>query len=283
MTQDIADSIRQGDYDAAGDAIADLGDNNDQLSREAKQALADSLGAAADNSAATPELQDAERKAAEALRNGTYGEIKKALDRIEPGCEKHRGRCNPPARPRQEFPYSICHRCRGRSYSSCFTEWGSAAGQDQQSGDSGEQGQQGQPNSGGISQPDASGQQAQPGDSANGAPNNTPGNEPGPPSGQGQGSGAGDAGLPGEGSRVDGPGSQALDPAGDPFALEGNEVPDPNNLRPGDGSEPPAMTLEGDAGSSGGATGPVPGRPHRRYRRNRRPADRQVGDTAEVL
>jgi hypothetical protein len=60
---------------------------------------------------------------------------------------------------------------------------------------------------------------------------------------------------------VDGPRGQDLDAAGNPFELEGEDQSDPNNLRPGDGGEPPAMTLEGEAGSSGTAQSPSEGGP----------------------
>ena len=221
--------------------------------------MTESLESAANDSANTPDLQDAERKAAEALRNGTYGEIKKALEDLGQAVKDTGDNVIPQQDLAKNFPTESATSAAGVPTPGTTQDEG-AEGQDQQSG---EQGQQGQQDSGGASQPDpnASGQQAQPGEGANGAPSTSQGGQPGAPSGQEQGSGAGDPGLPGEGSRVDGPGSQDLNPAGDPFALEGNEPPDPNNLRPGDGGEPPAMTLEGDTGNSGGATSPSKGGP----------------------
>lgn len=264
VTQDIADSLRQGDYGAAGDALSELGENNDQLSREAKEALTESLEKAANDSAGTPELQQAERNAAEALRNGTYGEIKKALEELGEAVKETGDDVIPQQELAQNFPTPSAGSAAGVPTPGGSDPTGqSQDGQTDQAGEPGEQGQPGDPNSGGVEQPDASGngQQAQPGEGSNGSPSNNAGNSPGQPGEQGQGSGAGDAGLPGEGSRVDGPRGQDLDAAGDPFDLEGNEAPDPNNLRPGDGSEPPAMTLEGDSGNAGGATGPSQGGP----------------------
>ena len=257
VTQGIADSIRQGDYNSAGDALAQLGANNDQLSSDAKEALADSLDAAADESSGTPGLQDAERKAAEALRNGTYGEIKKALEELGEAVKDTGGQVVPQQDLAKDFPTQPSTNPTPQD----GEDAGSSQDQQGQPGDSGQPGQPSQ-NQGGASVPGAgdNGQSPQPGDgSSSSAP--SPGSPGGAPDSQGRGSGAGDPGLPGEGSRVDGPRGQELDAAGDPFALQGNENPDPNNLRPGDGSEPPAMTLEGDAGNSGAATSPSNGGP----------------------
>ncbi len=263
VTQSIADSIRQGDYNAAGDALSQLGDNNDQLSQDAKEALAESLDSAADDSSDTPDLRDAERKAADALRNGTYGEIKKAMDDLGQAVKDTGDQVVPQQDLAKNFPTQPSASTtpaagqNGQSNQQDSSDDGQQS-QDQSSqpGDSSQQGQ------GGITQPDAAdnGQQPQPGTGDDGSGSPSQGAPGGPQSDQGQGSGAGDPGLPGEGSRVDGPKGQGLDVDGDPFALQGDEA-DPNNLRPGNGQEPPAMTLEGDASNSGGATSPSQGGP----------------------
>lgn len=260
VTQNTADSLRQGEYDTAGNQLAELGDNNDQLSQDAKEALSESLDAAANDSTGSPALQDAERKAAEALRNGTYGEIKKALEDLGQAVKDAGDNVVPQQDLAKNFP---TQSSTSTAASPSTTQESAPQSGDSQQGDSSQQGEQGQQtpqNDGSAGQPDASGsQQGEPSESASGAPANPSQSQPGAPGEQsGQGSGAG---LPGEGSRVDGPGSKDLDASGDPFALEGNEAPDPNNLRPGESGDPPAMTLEGDAGGAGGATGPAQGGP----------------------
>jgi hypothetical protein len=258
VTQSIADNLRQGDYDAAGDALSELGDNSDQLSDEAKDALAQSLESAASDSASTPDLQQAERDAANALRSGTYGEIKEALDALSEAVKETGDTVIPQDDLAKNFPDQPATNPapsdqagqEGQPDPNSESQSGEEEGS--QPGESSQQGE-GQSQSG-SDQPGANGSPGENGEG--GAPTNATGGEPGTATNQGQGSGAGDPGLPGEGSRVDGPRGKDLDAAGDPFELEGDNKASPNNLRPGSGEEPPAMTLEGEAGNSGKSTSP---------------------------
>ena len=262
VTQSIADSLRQGDYESAGNALSELGENNDQLSQDAKEALAESLDKAADDSAATPDLQQAEREAADALRNGTYGEIKEAMKNLGETVKGTGDDVIPQEDLARNFPDQPAGNPTPPASQPGQQDGGAGEpGQEpgEQAGESGEPGQPGE-NQGGIPQPSDSGGEGQ-SDGSAGAPSDNPGGAPGDPNAEGQGSGAGDPGLPGEGSRVDGPRGQNLDAAGDPFELEGESQSDPNNLRPGDGEEPPAMTLEGEEGNSGTAQSPSEGGP----------------------
>jgi hypothetical protein len=74
-----AESLQRGDYQQAGEQLAELARESDQLSREARNQLAQSLRRAAAESAAHPALAERERRAAEALAGRDYGNTESAL------------------------------------------------------------------------------------------------------------------------------------------------------------------------------------------------------------
>lgn len=78
--QGAADAIQRGDFPAARDQLATLGEEADQLSDAAKQQLSRALQQAANASAATDRaLSDRERQAAQALSRNTYADQRQAL------------------------------------------------------------------------------------------------------------------------------------------------------------------------------------------------------------
>src|SRR5439155_17724007 len=78
--QPAADAIERGDFPAARDQLANLGEEADQLSDAAKQQLSRALQQAAGAGTATDrQLADRERQAAQALSRNTYADQRQAL------------------------------------------------------------------------------------------------------------------------------------------------------------------------------------------------------------
>ena len=78
--QAAADAIQRGDFSAARDQLANLGEEADQLSEAAKQQLSRALQQAANAAAASDkQLADRERQAAQALSRTGYAEQRQAL------------------------------------------------------------------------------------------------------------------------------------------------------------------------------------------------------------
>jgi hypothetical protein len=78
--QAAADAIQRGDFSAARDQLANLGEEADQLSDAAKQQLSRALQQAANAAAATDKpLADRERQAAQALSRTGYADQRQAL------------------------------------------------------------------------------------------------------------------------------------------------------------------------------------------------------------
>ncbi|HEX8966532.1 MAG TPA: hypothetical protein VF937_01545, partial [Chloroflexota bacterium] len=78
--QTAANAIQQGDFAAAAEQVANLGDEADQLSDAAKRQLARALDqAAAATSASDRPLSDREHQAAQALNRAAYGDQRQAL------------------------------------------------------------------------------------------------------------------------------------------------------------------------------------------------------------
>ncbi len=78
--QAAADAIQRGDFSAARDQLANLGEEADQLSDAAKQQLSRALQQAANAAAATDRaLADRERQAAQALSRTAYADQRQAL------------------------------------------------------------------------------------------------------------------------------------------------------------------------------------------------------------
>ncbi|MEO6457367.1 MAG: hypothetical protein ABIO92_03700 [Chloroflexia bacterium] len=260
-TQSAADSLQQGDYGQAGDQLAELGQENDQLSEAAKQGLADSLDRAADESESTPDLQKAERSAAEALRKGNYKQIDEALKNLGEELKETAQNVIPQQELAQGFPeQSQESGQQGQEGQQQQGQQGKPS--DQQSGQPQEQGEQGQgQQEGGQSQSgeqsdgsqgDPQGQQGeQGGEGAQGGQQGQQGGEGQQnqsPGGGKDGEGDGQPGAPGQGTRVDGP-KDSADPnvEGNPFELENQ----PDQGKPSQDGERPALTLEGSAGASG--------------------------------
>ena len=252
-TQGAADSLKQGDYGEAADQLAELGQENDQLSEAAKSGLADSLDRAADESASTPDLQEAERSAAEALRKGNYKQIDEALKNLGEQLKDTAQDVIPQQELAQGFPEQSQQGQEGQQQGEQSDQ---QSGQQQQ----GEQGQQEGSQSQGSeqsngSQGDPQGQQGEQGGAGaqgeqgqqggEGQQNQSPG-------GGEEGEGDGQPGAPGQGTRVGGP-KDTADPnvQGNPFELENQ----PGQGKPSQDGERPALTLEGSAGASG--AGPV--------------------------
>ncbi len=275
VTQGVADDIRKGDYKGAGDALSDLGANNDQLSQDAKDSLAQSLDAAADDSSSTPGLQNAERRAAQALRNGDYNKTRQALEDLgqavkdagkdvvpqqdlarnfptaQPNGSQSQGQGNQSGQPGDQSP-SPSQQGQGQSQD-----------QSQAQGRQGDQSQQGQGQQGTGGQPDpgSNGSSPENGQSSNSSGGTSTQGSQGNTSGSPGATGGSNPGLPGEGSKVEGPLGQGLDAAGNPFEIQGNDNPDPNSTRPGDPQQPSALTLDTGPGTSGSASGPSTGGP----------------------
>ena len=74
-----AENIQRGDYDRAGEEIATLGTESDQLSPQAKAQLAQALRSAAAESQSTPDLAAKERRAADALAGRDYEAARRAM------------------------------------------------------------------------------------------------------------------------------------------------------------------------------------------------------------
>ena len=77
-----AEEIQRGDYARAGQEIANLGTESDQLSAQAKAQLAQALRSAAGESQATPELAAREQRAADALAGRDYEAARRALQEL---------------------------------------------------------------------------------------------------------------------------------------------------------------------------------------------------------
>ncbi len=81
--QPAADAIQRGDFSAARDQLASLGEEADQLSEAAKQQLGQALQQAANATAGTDRaLADRERQAAQALGRNTYADQRQAMHNL---------------------------------------------------------------------------------------------------------------------------------------------------------------------------------------------------------
>lgn len=76
---EAAESIKRGDYEQAARQIQELGTESDQLSQDAKNQLAQALRQAANESPSSPELGQAERRAADALMGRDYEAARQAF------------------------------------------------------------------------------------------------------------------------------------------------------------------------------------------------------------
>ncbi|HYP39277.1 MAG TPA: hypothetical protein VEX13_02870, partial [Chloroflexia bacterium] len=219
VTQQAADSLKQGNYDDAAEQLEKLAQENDQLSEAAKEGLADSLEKAAQASDSAPDLQQAERRAADALRNGDYGEVDAALRDLAKKVRETGENVIPQSELAEGFPEPAQGGDIGSEDQGSDQSQG---GEQDQAGDGqGQNGEQGDPNQAGADNPNEH---------------------------EGSG-GSGD----GKGSRVSDPqANKPLNVEGNPFELD--VQPDPGQSRPGaDNAERPALTLEGSSGTSAAA------------------------------
>ena len=94
--QPAADAIQQGNFSAAKQQLASLGDEADQLSDAAKQQLASALQQAANTSGQSDrQLADRERQAAQALGRGNYADQRQALRNLGDQVERSGARSEP--------------------------------------------------------------------------------------------------------------------------------------------------------------------------------------------
>lgn len=246
-TQGAADSLRQGNYGDAAKQLGELGQQNDQLSDQAKKGLSDALRRAADDSSSTPDLQNSERQAADALDKGDYNGINSALKDLGSAVQTTAGNIVPQQQLAKGFPQQSPDSAQNNQGQQSNNQ-GQSQGQDGQSSsqqngqnNSGNDQGQGQQGSGSNSQ----GQNGQSGNQANGQ--NGGGSDPSANQGQGQSGGAGKGQ-----SKVSGP----LDPAhqnvqGNPFELQGKG--DPGQTGQGDPSGQPGISMQGSGSGSDGA------------------------------
>ena len=80
--REVAESLRQGDYQRAAEQLREIGRQSDQLSDAAKQELAQALNRAAAQSRMDEELSNAESKAAKELQHGDYSSIVESMDEL---------------------------------------------------------------------------------------------------------------------------------------------------------------------------------------------------------
>lgn len=80
--REVAESLRQGNYDRAAQQLRELGRKSDQLSTSARQELADALNRAAINSQEARELSSSESEAAQALEKANYSSTVESMDKL---------------------------------------------------------------------------------------------------------------------------------------------------------------------------------------------------------
>ena len=85
---EIAQTLRQGDYQKASEQIRELGRQTDQLSQAAKDHLSQALSSSAAQSQALQQLARAENRAAQALQKPQSGETVYSMDRLAQAVEE---------------------------------------------------------------------------------------------------------------------------------------------------------------------------------------------------
>jgi hypothetical protein len=228
---EAADAIRRGNYEEAARAISELGTESDQLSQDAKNQLAQALRQAANDSAASPELSQAERRAADALAGRDYEAAARAMSDLADQVQTRSRNVIPQAEQNRAWDaVNQERRAQGQPDSP-----GSAQAQQQQQGQG--QGQQGRQQQQGQGQ----GQQGQ---------------SQQPQDGQGVGTAPSNGGPPGE-QRADGDPAPRLEAQGKPVEVElkPNEKP---GVRPGDADEEDNRPRD-DAGAISSSSSAAPG------------------------
>jgi hypothetical protein len=264
-TQSIADNLRNGNYDEAAKQLGELGQQNDQLSEQAKKDLADALDAASDDPNTTDDMRFKERQAANALRKGKYKDIDEALGNLGKSVQDTAGKVMTQEEMAQAFPSPTAGTGgAGQVPPAAPSQNGEQSAQDGQQGTQpGEQNQGGQSQQSGENQQGGGQQQGQGEQSQQSGGQNGQGKQSGE-QGQGEaGQGQGQQGQsqsggqaqneqPGQGNPGAGDGHRETGPTGpgsvnggasNPFELEGSK--DPKGGNPSDGNQP-ALSVEGD-------------------------------------
>ncbi len=250
-TQQAGDSLRQGNTEQAAQQLEELGQQNDQLSPDAKQGLGDALQRAAQDPATTPELRQAEQDAADALHSGDYKSIADSLKNLADAARQSAGQVVPQQELAKQFPEpptpgaSTSPSAQATADAQATAAAQPGQGDQQSQGDQQAQGdQQGQGDQEGQGDQQGQGQGDQ----------QAQGDQPSQGDQQGA-NGAGGAGS-GPGTRVLGPPDEQQLNAGDnPFELEGR--PNSGPTQPGDNAGP----QEPANGESAGIGAPQPVRP----------------------
>lgn len=258
-SQQASDSLRQGDYNKAASQLSQLGQQNDQLSDAAKQGLSDALNQAAQGSSTTPDLQQSEQAAADALANGDYRSIAGAMKELGQAVQSAGRDVVPQQQLAKNYPLPTPPPDQGQQQNGTGNgnsngqgQSGSQQGSGNQQGQQGQQGQSGQ--QGGAGQ---QGQDGQSGQSGQSGQNGSQGQNGGQSSPSQDNEGQSKGGSAGDGTRVNGPKDDtALNVQGNPFELEGK--PDSNANKPGQKNDQPALSLDGSS-ASGGAISPGQG------------------------
>jgi hypothetical protein len=253
-TQQAGDNLRQGNTEQAAQQLEELGQQNDQLSPDAKQGLGDALQRAASDPATTPpDLRQAEQDAADALHSGDYKSIADSLKNLADAARQTADQVVPQQELAKQFPAPPTPGA-GTSPDAQATAEAAQQGQgDQQPSQGDQQGQGDQPSQG---DQQGQGQSQQQGDQQGQGQGDQQAQGDQPSQGDQQGpNGAGGAGS-GQGTRVFGPpDEQQLNVGDNPFELEGR--PDSGPTQPGDNSDPQGP----GAGESAGIGAPQPVRP----------------------
>jgi hypothetical protein len=224
-----AEAMRRGDYEQAARAIAELGTESDQFSQEAKNQLAQALRQAANDSSASPELSQAERRAADAMSGRDYDAAARGMSDLGDQVLTRSRNVIPPSE-------------QGRAWDGVNQER-RAQGQPDSPGSARPQQQQPQ-NQQGRGQQQGQGQQGQQGQSQQ------------PQSGQGIGTAPSNGGPPGE-QQSDADPAPRLDTQGKPVEVDLKPNGQPGT-RPGDADKPDDRPLD-NAGAMSSSSSASPG------------------------
>jgi hypothetical protein len=230
---EAAEALRRGDYEQAAREIASLGTESDQLSQEAKNQLAQALRQAANDSPNSPELGQAERRAADALAGRDYDQARQSMSDLADQVN---------TRARNVIPQSEL----GRAWDQLNQERRAQGQPDSNGSARGQEGQQRQqqPGRGQQGQGQQQGQQGQQGQSNQ------------PQNGQGIGTAPSNGGPPGE-QQADDP-APRLDTQGKPVEVE--LKPGQNaSTKPGDADKPDDDKPLDETGSISAAASGNPG------------------------
>lgn len=241
--REVAESLRQGNYDRAAEQLRELGRQSDQLSDSAKQELANALNGAAARSQDAQELSRSEGKAAESLGNRDYSSTVQSMDQLSQSVQNAANQMVP--------------------QSQLAETWQRLDQLNRQFGQPGAQGSMGQR---GLSPPVAQAPQGA-GERRSELQQGAPGDQQGfgPPQGsagaQADGQPAGGAPGNARGGNPLGNQNPRLGPDGEPLDVEG-QIGDRFPGQSGSDSQSPSVLREGKADSGpssvgGGAGGPL--------------------------